>query len=391
MPHDAPLLSVEEALRLVMREAAPLPAVEVPISAAAGAVLAEDVASDVDHPPFPKALMDGWAVRAGDPGPFEVLEEIAAGRMPSRALRAGACSKVMTGAPLPDGADAVREVEKARLEGGRVVFEEPVKPGQNMALRGHDARAGQVLLRRGRRLRASEIGILAAAGRDRVLVHRRPRVAVAATGDELVPPGERPGPGRIRNSNSFSVCAQVRELGLEADDFGIVRDEPGALRAAVREGLERDVLLLTGGVSAGDWDLVVPALEAEGVSIRLHKVAIKPGKPFCFAPRVFGLPGNPVSSFVIFEAFVRPYLGGLSGGEFPRRRVRALLKNAVKKGADRVQYLPARVDEAGGAAELLPWKGSADLFTLADANAFAVVPVGAAPAAGDAAEFLMLD
>ncbi len=389
MPPETPLLSVDEALGLILAAAGPLPAREVPLPEALGSVLAEEVVSDLDMPPFDKALMDGYAVRAGDAGPFEVIEEIPAGRMPASELRPGTCAKIMTGAPLPRGADAVQQVEKTRVEGGRVVFAEPVKAGQNMAPRGQEIREGQIVLRRGQKLRPAELGILAAVGRLAVRVVTRPRVALITTGDELVPVGERPGPGRIRNSNSSSLGAQVRELGLECDDLGIVRDEPGLLRAAIREGLRRDVLLLSGGVSAGDWDFVVPALEAEGVRITLHKVAIKPGKPFCFAPRVFGLPGNPVSSFVIFEVFVRPYLGGLCGADLSRRRVWARLEGALKKVSDRVQFQPARL--RADAVELLPWKGSADLFALAEANAFVIVPPGLLPGKGDRVECLLLD
>jgi molybdopterin molybdotransferase len=217
-------------------------------------------------------------------------------------------------------------------------------------------------------------------------------VAVAATGDELVAPGEVPGPGRIRNSNSFSIAAQVRELGLECDDLGIVRDDPGAIREAVRSGLQRDVLLLSGGVSAGDWDLVVPALEAEGVKVRLHKVAIKPGKPFCFAPRVFGLPGNPVSAFVIFEVFVRPYLGRSMGADLARPRVRARLESALPKKIERVHYVPARVRYEGGEyrAEPVPWTGSADLFALARADGFVVVPIQTSYERGALVECMLL-
>jgi molybdopterin molybdotransferase len=380
-------LRVEEALRIVLDAAFPLPPEERPLAEVLGAVLAEDVAADADHPPFDRALMDGYAVRAADAGPLEVLEEIPAGRMPREALRPGTCSKIMTGAPLPAGADAVQQVEKTRVDGGRAILAEPVRPGQNVSPRGEEARAGQVMLRRGQRLRAAELGILASMGRAAVRTTRRPRVAIAATGDELVPAGERPGPGRIRNSNAWTLGGQVRSMGLVCDDLGIVRDDPAALRAAVKEGLARDVLILTGGVSAGDWDLVIPALEAEGVKISMHKVAIKPGRPFCFAPRVFGLPGNPVSAFVTFEVFVRPYLGALMGAGAPPPRLKARLVGDVPKAIDREHYLPAKLSE-GPTATRVPWKGSADLFALAAADAFVVIPPGRTAATGDLVEVL---
>jgi molybdopterin molybdotransferase len=213
-----------------------------------------------------------------------------------------------------------------------------------------------------------------------------------ATGDELVPADLRPGPGQIRNSNSWSISAQVRELGLECDDLGIVRDDREAIRSAIREGLKRDLLLLSGGVSAGDWDFVIPALEAEGVTLRMHQVLIKPGRPFCFAPRVFGLPGNPVSSFVIFEVFVRPYLGRMMGAERARSRVRARLDGSVARAIERVHYLPARVryEGEGYVAELVPWQGSADLRAVTKANGFVVVPIGTTVEKGALVECMLL-
>jgi molybdopterin molybdotransferase len=299
----------------------------------------------------------------------------------------------MTGAPMPPGADAVQQVEKTRREDARVFLQEPARKGQNVAPRGQDLKEGEVVLRRGRRIGPAEIGVLAAIGKARVEVHVRPRCAVLATGDELVPPDRRPGPGQIRNSNSFSLVAQARALGLECDDLGLVGDDREAIRARIREGLKRDLLLISGGVSAGDRDLVIPALEAEGVRIGLHQVLIKPGRPFCFARGVFGLPGNPVASFVIFEVFVRPYVGRIVGADLSRPRVRARLAHAVPQKIERVHYLPARLRQEGGeqVAETIPWGGSADLFALTRANAFVVVPVQTAYGKGACVECMVLD
>lgn len=386
------MLTVDEALGIILKDVPAPRIVEVPLSSASGHVLAEDCASDLDMPPFDKSMMDGYAVRSADAGPLEVIEEVPAGKVPTREVAAGRCSKVMTGAPVPAGADAVQQVEKTSRSGGRVTLLEPVKPGQNIAKRATDMRRGEAVLRAGHRLRPAEIGVLAAIGRTRVRACAKPRCAVVATGDELVPPDAAPGPGQIRNSNTASLAAQVRDLGLECDDLGIVRDDEASIRAAIRSGLTRDLLLLSGGVSAGDWDLVIPALEAEGVKIAMHQVRIKPGKPFCFAPRVFGLPGNPVSSFVIFEVFVRPYLGKLMGTDLARPRVRARLESALPKKIDRVHFLPARVRYEGAeyVAETVPWGGSADLFALTKANAFVVVPIQTSYAAGDRVECLMI-
>ena len=386
------MLTVDEARRIILSDVPPPKAVDVPLRDALGAALAEDVASDLDMPPFDKAMMDGYAARAGDPGPLRVVEEIPAGRPPAVRVEAGCCSKIMTGAPMPAGADAVQQVEKTRRDGDRVSFLEPVRPGQNVSPRGQDIREGDVVLRAGRRIGPAEIGALAAVGRTRVRAWARPRVAVLATGDELVPPDAKPGPGQIRNSNSAMVSAQVRAMGLECDDLGVVGDDRDAIRERIREGLKRDLLLLSGGVSAGDWDLVIPALEAEGVVIRTHQVLIKPGRPFCFAPRVFGLPGNPVSAFVIFEVFVRPYLGRLMGMSAERPRVLARLETPVAKKIDREHYLPATVRYENGAyvVETLPWHGSADLFAAARADAFVVVPIQTSYEKGAMVECLLL-
>lgn len=386
------MLTVEQASDVILRDVRTLRVVELPLGSAAGFVLAEECVSDLDFPPFDKSMMDGYAVRSSDGGPRTVLEEVPAGKLPSREVTPGACTKIMTGAPMPPGADAVQQVEKTLREGDQVTLLAAVRPGQNVAARASDLGSGHTVLRPGHRLRAAEIGALAAIGRTRVRVFGKPRCSVLATGDELVPPETRPGPGQIRNSNSSQTAAQVRELGLECDDLGIVRDDEGALRAAIREGMRRDVLILSGGVSAGDWDLVLPALEAEGIKVAMHKVRIKPGKPFCFAPRVFGLPGNPVSSFVIFEVFVRPYLGRLMGGDLSRPRLRARLDSGRAKSLDRVQYLPASVTTEGGApaARLLPWRGAADLFAVTGANAFVVVPIETAVEPGESVECMLL-
>ncbi len=380
------MLTVEEARRIVLAERPAPRAVEVDLAASLGAVLAEDGLSDLDMPPFDKAMMDGYAARAGDPGPLRVVEEIPAGRLPSLRIEAGACAKIMTGAPLPAGADAVQQVEKTRRDGDRVSFLEPLRPGQNVAPRGQDLKAGDLVLRAGRRLGPAEIGALAAIGRSRVRVEARPRVAVLATGDELVPAERRPGPGQIRNSNSPMLAAQVRTMGLECDDLGLVGDDPAAIRAAIREGRKRELLLLSGGVSAGDWDLVVPALEAEGVKLSLHQVLIKPGRPFCFAPGVFGLPGNPVSAFVIVEVFVRAYLG------LERPRIVARLETPLSKRIDRVHFLPATVRYEGGepVVSALPWHGSADLFAVARADAFVIVPIQTSYEKGARVECMLL-
>ncbi len=386
-------VTVEEAQRRLAAEV-PAPTPEtVPLADACGAILAEDVMSDIDMPPFDVARMDGYAVIAADtPGELQLLEEIGAGRMPTQTVSRGRCTKVMTGAPLPPGADAVQQVEKTSRDGSRIRIDESVKPGQSVGVRASDIRKDAVALRRGKVVRAPEIAVLATVGRTSIAVFRRPRCAMFATGDELVEPAAAPGPGQIRNSNAPMVAAQVRALGLECDVLPTVRDRVDDVRARVREALERDVVLMSGGVSAGDWDLVIPALEAEGIACVVHQVKLRPGRPFYFGRRdrkiVFALPGNPVSSFVTFEVFVRPFLGRMMGREDHPTLVRGKLTTALPKKHDRRQYLPAVVD--GDTVAVLPWQGSSDIFALSRANALAIQPIDTSLREGDIVDVLLI-
>ncbi len=388
-----PPITVEEAQRLLAAEVPAPVDEEAALADAAARVLAEDCSSDVDMPPFDRATMDGYAVAAADtPGELDVVDEIAAGRGDPRPIARGRCAKIMTGAPVPPGADAIQQLEKTTPNGARVRILEGVKPGQNIAPRASELRRGEVILRRGQLLRPPEIAVLATIGRARVRVHRGPRCAVFATGSELVEPPAAPGPGQIRNSNAHSVAAQVRALGLACDVLPVARDSVDDLRARIRDGMSRDVLVISGGVSAGDYDLVPPALEAEGVRCLVHQVRLRPGRPFYFGRRdrkvVFALPGNPVSSYVTFEVFVRPFLGRMMGGDFSRPMVRARLADALPKKHDRVQYLPARLE--AGAVRIVPWKGSGDIFALTRANALAIQPIDCALREGDVIDVMLL-
>lgn len=376
------MLTLREAADLIMRQVPPPREETVALADALGRALAEDVAADRDQPPFDKSAMDGFAVRAADvPGTLEIVEEIAAGSVPSKRVEAGRCARIMTGAPLPDGADAVVKVEDTQTDGSRVAIGVAAKPGQHVCPRAEDVRAGEVVLRQGATIRPAEIGVLASVGRARVRVVRRPTCAMMATGNELVEVDAVPGDGQIRNTNAHGVAAQVRAMGFACDVLPTARDTLDSLRRGIREGLKRDVMLLSGGVSVGGYDLVIEALKAEGVEAVLHKVAIKPGKPFFFGvrgeQRVFGLPGNPVSSFVIFEVFVRPFLGEAAGLASLRREVlRARLVQRYAHRMDRTCFLPARLERDGNdlAAELVEWNGSADLVGLTRADALAIVP-----------------
>lgn len=352
-----------------------------------GMVLAEAIPADLDMPPFTKALMDGYAVRSGDlsapPTPLVVIEEVTAGKTPQKTVGAGQATRIMTGAPLPQGADCVVAVEQTEATSAdRVaILQAGVRPGQHILERGREMRSGEAVLGPGSRLRPQELGLLAAVGRTVVRLYPRPRVAVLPTGDEIVDAGVKPGPGQIRNSNGPMLAAQVVRAGGEVIATDVARDTPESLRRLISSGLEADVLLLSGGVSAGKLDLVPGILQELGIEPHFHKVCMKPGKPLFFGTKgsklVFGLPGNPVSSLICFELFVRPALGRLMGiVDAEPTTVLAKLKQGFRHKSDRPTYQPANLifDDSGATVDPSPWFGSADLRGLTQANAFVILP-----------------
>jgi molybdopterin molybdotransferase len=380
------MLSIEEALALVAEHARPLAPRRVTLGEAAGLVVADDIVSDVDSPPFDKALMDGYAVISSDRQPErEVLEEIGAGSVPRRPVTPGTATRLMTGAPLPEGADAIIPVEKTERAGDRSVRLAKVdpEPGQHVLPMGASLKAGAVAIQRGVELRSIEIGLLAEIGQGVVNVLPRPRVAVLPTGNELVPIGEKPAAGQIRNSNGPMLVAALARAGADALELPIARDDRDQLRALIEQGLSSDVLLLCGGVSAGDFDLVPETLASLGIEQVFHKISLRPGKPLWFGVKrtkdrrvlVFGLPGNPVSSLVCCELFVRPAIAALSGRGFaPAPLHTARLSHGYRFKGGRAACLPSRVADWQSdnlTVEILPWQGSADLATLARANALA--------------------
>lgn len=392
------MLPVDDALRAVLEQARALPPRRVPLAEALACTLAEEVTADRDLPPFDKALLDGYAVRAADlrdGGPswtLELLEEITAGRTPTRPIGPGHCSAIMTGAPMPDGADAVVMVEDSRREGDRVVLTpaKAVTPGAGRLEQGREMRQGEVLLGPGDRLDPVKLGLLASVGWVEPLVRPRPLVTIASTGDELIPPEQCPGPGQIRNSNATVLDALVRASGCTPDPTPIVPDDPAPMRTLLAHGLRKDVLLITGGVSAGTRDLVPGVLEALGMRAVFHKVRLKPGKPLLFGvgpdradgrpgTLVFGLPGNPVSGVVGFLLFVAPALLALRGRPAgPSPTLPARLATPFSHRGDRPTYYPATLADGPDipTATPLPWAGSADLRTVATADGFLAFEAG---------------
>ena len=397
------MMPVEEALEIVLREAPALPDEAVALDDALSRVLAEDVVSDLDLPPFDRAAMDGYALRAKDvvaaPAALDVIGEVRAGQWPDLTVGPGQAARIMTGAPLPPGADSVKQVEKTQpLDEFRVTILSAVAEGANVAPRGSEVRAGDVVLARGRVIDPAAIAVLASSGKARVRVARRPVVALLVTGDEIVEVSATPAPGQIRNSNGPAVAAQARLAGAEVRILGVVPDRQEAIAEALRAGLAADVLVVSGGVSAGDYDLVEPALLELGATFLFTKVAIKPGAPLVFGrcgeTLVFGLPGNPVSAQVTFDLFVRPALLKMQGARvLDRPRVAVELLGPVKNRSGRKSHVPARVRLEGGRLVARPVRsmGSGDLTAHARANALVVIEAERPQvAAGETAEAVLL-
>lgn len=413
------LLPIEDALDRMLGGLVPLAVEEVPIDRALGRVLAEDVRARDSLPPWDDSAMDGYAVRSEDvaaasadrPVGLRVIGEVAAGHAPSTAVEPGTAVRILTGAALPPGADAVVRVEDTDAPAGvadlpeRVAIRVAVTSGTEVRAAGSDLRAGDLVLAAGTPIMARHVAALVAAGRASVAAHRQPRVAVLATGDELVPPGTPLDGARIPDSSSAGIAAQVVEAGGVPVGLGIARDDRDAIRARLISGIaSADVVVVSGGVSVGAHDEVRPALDEVG-RVEVWRVAIQPGKPLAFgraeapdgrAVLLFGLPGNPVSSFVTFEVFVRPVLRRLAG----RRDLggRAIIRARMTSGASvdpaRRGYFRVTVGQgpAGAVAELAGSQGSHALSALAAANGLAVVPVGMGRVeAGTELEVIVLD
>jgi molybdopterin molybdotransferase len=376
-------LTFEEARACVLANARKGVGTEaVGVLAAAGRVIAENVAADRDYPPFARSARDGFAVRAADlPGELKIVGEVRAGQVFEGAIGPGEAVEIMTGAPLPKGADAVVMVEHAERSGDRVTIGQ--RPANdNFSPRGVEACAGAVVLEAGRRLGFAEIGLLAMVGRECVQVFGKPRVAILPTGDEIVEAAETPKPFQIRNSNAWSLAAQVTRAGGSPEILPIARDNYESTRSMVERGMDADLLLLSGGVSAGKYDIVEKVLSDLGAKFFFDRVRIQPGQPLVFGrfesgnaagKQFFGLPGNPASTMVTFEVFARAAVELLGGAnDAPLLLLRAQLTRPFRHKPGLTRFLPARVSLDGSTVAPETWQGSGDVASLARANAFLV-------------------
>jgi molybdopterin molybdotransferase len=384
------MVSVEEAWQRIEERIEPLDAERLPLTAAEGFVLAQAVFAPIDLPPFDNSAMDGYALRAGEteaasaerPVRLPVAGEVAAGGWQDTPVAPGTAVKIMTGAPLPPGADAVLMLEDGRLRDGAVEIRAPVDLGKHVRKQGEDVRRGEALLEPGLRLNAQRLALLASAGIPEVLVHRRARVSLLATGSELAAPGAALKPGQIYDSNRITLKTLLRSGGSTCDDLGVVPDDPAAIAQQIQAGLGKDLLLVSGGVSVGSHDHVKQVLQELGAQTLFWRVAMKPGKPILCARLgptwIFGLPGNPISCVVGFLVFIEPLIRRLEGQPRAKPRyAKARLTRELHKKDGRRHFLTARVSAgADGLLEAVPTEkqGSAMMQALAQANAFVVAP-----------------
>jgi molybdopterin molybdotransferase len=391
------LLTVDQAIAIL--DAVPVQPrmVKLPMLEAMGFRLAEDVFADRDYPPFDKALMDGFAVRSSDAtaagAELSVIDTIAAGQVGQRPIGIGEAAAIMTGAPVPVGADAVVPIERISRNGSKITVHRPATKGQSIARAGSDAPAEKLLLAKGILLGPVQLGVAATVGLANLAVYDAPSVAILSTGDELIEIDRVPTGAQIRNSNSIMMHALLRKLGCRVRDLGMVRDDPAKIRSAIEEGLQSDALFITGGMSMGEHDYVPRILQEIGLKLVISKLRIKPGKPFAFATnglgkRVFGLPGNPVSAYVCTLRLARRVLTRLSGGPATSAVSQGQLIGELPPNGPRELYLPAY--RIGDSIQPLQPNGSADLFTLAYANCL-ILRAENAPAATHGNAIVVLD
>jgi molybdopterin molybdotransferase len=404
------MLPIERGLEIVMSVAKSkdrpdrMSVEPVPLAESIHRIIREDVLADADSPRFDKAIRDGFALRFEDaaqvPSVLSIIGESRAGAGSHVTVQRGQCCEIMTGAPLPAGANAVVMVENTeRVSSDSVRILKSPRENEGLLRQGVEAKRGERILQSGRKIGLADVGLLAGAGKSAVVVSRKPRVAVIATGDELVEVHESPRPDQIRNSNTYTICAQVIEAGGEPLPLGIARDNLDDLRVQIQRGLEHDILIVSGGVSMGKYDLVEKVFAELGVEILFDKIAMKPGKPTVFGHAgptyVFGLPGNPLSTIVSFHLFVRPLiLFLLKAADTKPKVLDARLEAPAKCDPERAALVPAvvRFDAGQYWIHTAPWKGSSDLVGLAHANALLMIPSRAGTLeAGEMAQFLFME
>ena len=376
------MISFEQAYNTVMSSAIRLDSERVDFELALNRVLAEDVISDIDMPPFNKSAMDGFACRRSDlANTLEVIETIPAGHMPEKTIGKNQCSKIMTGSVVPDGADCVVMVEYTESADENKIRFTAKDTKDNICLKAEDIKKGQVVLKACQIIKPQHIAVLASAGCVKPLVSIRPKLSIIATGSELVSPGQRPSVCQIRNSNSFQLAAQARQIMVEATNYGIIEDTKEKIDAAIKKAIsENDVIIISGGVSVGDYDFVKEILKRNDFELLFEKIAVKPGRPMVFGKSenscCFGLPGNPVSTFVMFELLVKPFLLKMSGLDYKPLISQKTLKETIKrKKAERDEWMPVRFADDGKVLKV-EYHGSAHINALCSADGLLKMPKG---------------
>jgi len=378
------MIQHEDALQIIDDHTPVLDTEVVPTRQSAGRVLAEEVAAKIASPPFDKSAMDGFAVGTTDvgelPAELDLVGESFAGRWPDFKVGPGECARITTGAPVPEGADMVVMVEHTSMPAENTVRVEKLS-GENICIMGEDVTEGQIVLKPGETMTAIRAGVAAGAGFGQLRVYRKPSCAIVCTGTEVTEPGEEVGPGRIYNANGPMLRALLAPLASKVDYLGIAADSPAAIEEALAAGLEHDLLVISGGVSVGRYDLVGDVLSSLGAETLFHKVATKPGKPVLFARRgrtiAFGLPGNPLSCFVVFHIMMRAAIARMTGSpQRPPEYRTGYMTHALSNKPGRKTFRPCRVAARDGrsAVALVPSRGSADIMGASAANAFLVIP-----------------
>ena len=382
------MISFNEAFKKVLDQAKILGYEKLPVDESLGYVLAEDIVSEYDIPHFNKSAMDGYAVRYDDlkyiPVKLKCIDIIRTGQVFKKTVNKGECVKIMTGSLMPEGTDSVvmvEHTETAHKNKGLIKIFKKVDYGENVCLKGEDIKKGRTVLKKGALIRGPEVSIISSLGMSIVRVYKKPTVAVLSTGDEIIEPGKSLVHGKIYNSNGHMFLSLFKEMGIKARYLGIVKDEEKKLKKAVMNGLKSDILLLSGGVSMGDYDLVPGVLKKCGVKKVFHKVRMKPGKPLFFGVRnnrlVFGIPGNPVPAYLIYFIFIKPVVDKLMGKKLCLNVTKGIMKKDYRRKPGRKHFVPVLYKNDGSVYPVENYHGSADISSLTRANGFMVMPASA--------------